>query len=500
MNPVLAASIALLLAVPAGVALNPQMVANLYSQAQSEFPSAFPSSSPSASPSPIADVSPDPLVSASPIAHHHHHHHHAPAASPSPIAYQSAAPIVTAAPATAAPTWTASPAPANVATAAPPAPVATIWTSSSSSPAAVAPQVSQQVPAPIASPPLQPVNPGPLPSVSPIAAGPYPIYSQFFTGNSPFKHTAAELLAAGATVRPSIVAQNYWGQPLNSVHSDGGAQLGGPYVVSAAGSPTYTFQCPAYGGCNANGKPVSYPSGASPTSDGDHHLEVLDLVHAQEVDGWGGLGGGCAIGGGSVNCSSGGVFPFSGDCLAHGGSANAFGAAFGCYLVAPREIAQGHIDHALGILQACEDGASVYPAQPRKPDVACQQTPNIAYGDLIHLKDSVNVASLGYGRTCTIVAQALQKYGGYTIDSSGGRTVLFDAPSGNSAQVWYGFILPEMVASGDATMNGKAFSFPGCLQRISASQIEVIRLNQGGDSALPPLRRYSGALTRSRPP
>jgi hypothetical protein len=269
------------------------------------------------------------------------------------------------------------------------------------------------------------------------------------------------------------------------VHFDGGTQIGGPYVVSEPGSPTYTFQCPAYGGCNAGGKPVSYPPGAAPTSDGDHHLEVLDIIHSQEVDGWGGDGGGCAIGGGNVNCSSGGVFPFSGDGLAHGGSANAFGAAFGLYLVTAREITQGHIDHALGILQQCEDGPSVYPSQSRNPDVQCSRTPNIAYGDLIHLKNSVNVASLGYGRTCTVVMQAMQKYGGYTIDSSGGRTILFDAPSENSAPIWYGFILPEMVASGDATMSGTSFSFPGCLQRLNSSQIEVIRLNQAGDGALP---------------
>lgn len=353
-----------------------------------------------------------------------------------------------------------------------------------------------QVPVSVYSPsPVQTVNPVPQPSVSPVAApGPYPIYSQLFTGNTPFHHTVAELMAAGATVRSDSVAANYWAQGLGSVNVNmSAAVIGGPYIVSAPGSPTYTFQCPAYGGCNAGGKLVSYPPGATPTTDSDHHLQVLDLIHAQEVDGWGGDGGGCAIGGGTVNCSSGGVFPFSGDGLAHGGSANAAGIAFGLYLTTAREITQGHIDHALGIEQSCLDNGGVYPATVgRSTDSACNGSngaePNARYGDLIHLKSSVTISSLSTGRTCQVVLAALQRYGAYTIDNNGswGRTLLFDVPGETAGPVWAGFIFPEMVADGDASGSGSQYSTHTCLQRIPAADIEVLTLNQGGDSALPP--------------
>ncbi len=319
----------------------------------------------------------------------------------------------------------------------------------------------------------------------------YPIYSSAFTGNSPFHHTVAQLMAAGATIRSSNVANNYWAQGIGQFQP--GSQTGGvgPLYTAHAGDPSYAFSCPAYGTCNANGVVVHLPAGAYAETGGDHHLSSFDPVYLKgEVDGWGGdghPGQGCNLAGGGPGretCSWGGFFPFSGNGLAtDSSSANAGGYAFGIMDITAQELLQGHIDHAIGIEQSCLDNYGVYPAiVGRTTDSNCPSylEPNVRYGDLIHLKSAVNVDALGYSPYCRVIAQALQTYGAYTSDSNGGWGIALtveymDQYSG--ANPWYQTIFPSMVAGGDGSGSGSNFQFPSCLQRIHADDIEVIEIS-----------------------
>jgi hypothetical protein len=114
--------------------------------------------------------------------------------------------------------------------------------------------------------------------------------------------------------------------------------------------------------------------------------------------------------------------------------------------------------------------------------------PNASYGEMIHLKSSVNVASLGYSPYCRTIVQALQTYGAYTVDNDGGygiSLVLENIYNPLYAQnnPWTNTIFPSILAGGDGTGTGSSFSFGSCLQRIPASDIEVVDIVNDGTYA-----------------
>ncbi len=324
----------------------------------------------------------------------------------------------------------------------------------------------------------------PLPSAAPQRVV-YPVYSSYFRGKTPFHDSVVRLMAAGATVLPAQIARNYWAQTVNSNDDPTGASEPMNYI--APGDPAVTFVCREYGTCNADGMKVHYRPGTAASTDGDHHLISFDPVYGhEEVDGWGGdPAHPCAVTSTMANCSWGGVFPFSGSGLATDSSGgNAAGYAFGLYQVSAQELLDGHIDHALGLIQSCLDAGGIYPATPgRNTDSACPANlePNAAYGNLIHVKASVNVAALGYSPYCREIVQALQTYGGYTVDNNGGwgiAVALEDVtdPAYVTAP-WQKTIMPSMVAGGDATGSDASFRFSSCLQRLGADDIEVIAIS-----------------------
>jgi hypothetical protein len=316
----------------------------------------------------------------------------------------------------------------------------------------------------------------------------YPVYSAYFTGKTPFHDTVAQLMNAGATVQPATIAQNYWAQGVaqNDVPFQQSNGMGPIYNVHA-GDPAYIFACPTYGTCNASGMTVHYPAGAAPSQGSDHHLISFDATYANaEVDGWGGATGNpCTLGGGVANCSWGGVFPFGGNGLATDSSAgNAGGYAYGLMDITAQELLNGQINHALGLISSCLDNGGVYPSGVGKPsDANCPANlePNAVYGDLIALKPSVNVASLGYSHFCQVIVQAFQTYGAYTADTNGsyGISLETEYPK-NPAYVtdpWDTIIFPSLALGGDGSGAGSNFSWQTCLQRIPASDIEVIAIS-----------------------
>jgi hypothetical protein len=269
-----------------------------------------------------------------------------------------------------------------------------------------------------------------------------------------------------------------------------------------SGDPGYVFSCPAYGTCGASGKVVHYPAGAAASSGSDHHLVSIDRVYSDgETDGWGGYGPSdeaCNLHAGNpdgrVTCSWGGFFPFSGDGLANpsGSSGIAGGYALGLLMVGAQELLDGHIDHALGIVQSCLDNGGIYPsAVGRTTDARCpsDEEPNAVYGNLIHLKAGVDVGALSSNSYCRTILTAFQTYGAYTTDTSGsyGIDLLLEWPDNpiySASNPWRSKIFPSLVASGDAsgTADGGPLYFKSCLQNVRSSDIEVIRIS----SNLPP--------------
>ncbi len=336
-------------------------------------------------------------------------------------------------------------------------------------------------------------------SIGPITLPtPFPLYSSYFTGATPFHETVAALLSAGATILPANVATNLLAQGLGNTQPYLASNGGSPIYVVQSGDPAYVFGCPRYNGCAAAGMIAHYPPGASPAVGSDHHLTSFDPVYLNgEIDGWGGYGcsgeidpvtpsGSCLnpcnlVPGspGLANCSFGGFTAFSGSGLGNGG--NAAGYAYGLFQISAQDLLQGHIDHALGMITSCLDNGGVYPAA-RGTDSPCPANlePNAVYGDLVHLKSSVLVATLGYGPYCAIVAQALQTYGAYMTDTNGnyGLSLEFENPVNpiyGSNNPWPD-IFDAIASGGDGTGSGTGFTFQTCLQRIPASDLEVIQI------------------------
>jgi hypothetical protein len=356
----------------------------------------------------------------------------------------------------------------------------------------------------------------------------YPIYSTAFTGNTPFHHTVAQLMAAGAKIVSNAsnnMAANYLAQGIGQnqpLRLHGGGSVG-PLYISQKTDPAYTFSCPAYGNCNATGRTVHYPAGAHAHTDSDHHLSTVDYGSGEEVDGWGGYspdsGGTCdgvldptaacpypcnlspgSNGSpGSVNCSWGGVYKLGGSGLSTvpGHSGNAGGYAFGLMNITAGEILQGRIDHALGIAQSCLDPNTVYPSDHPGTDAKCSgntppyynnfNEPQPSYGNLIHLKSSVDITTLAASTSCRTILTALQTYGAYTADNNGKYGIslnLEDAAGqygGNvPANPWFSTILPDMVAHGDAsdTNNPNSpFVYGSCLGKVTPDDIEIIQIS-----------------------
>jgi hypothetical protein len=356
-------------------------------------------------------------------------------------------------------------------------------------------------------------TPAPTPPITstsacaPTAAN--PVFSGCFTGNSPYHHTVASLIGAGAKIQNDSTAANYWrnGLPIagNSIHANGSAAS--TMYESASSDPQYTVTCQAYGTCDAatsvTGLKVHIPWGAAPSPETDHHIFIVDTARRQEIDMWGGYASNeaCQVGtlsAGVLTCSWGGTFAFSGNGLATvaGNSGIAGGVAYGMVAITAGDILSGHITHALGLISPCLDNNGQYPATlGRSTDSVCAghaasggngAEPTLRYGDMLHLKSSVNLNAYpysGYTQYCKVVVRALQEYGAYADDNAS-NWGLHLIPLDQTNPGWQ-TIMASMIAGADASGSPTSASWPSCLNRIQAGDLETITLNQGGNSALP---------------
>jgi hypothetical protein len=348
---------------------------------------------------------------------------------------------------------------------------------------------------------------------------PNPRFYGCFTGNSPYRHSVASLLNAGAAIHTDATAINYWnnGNPLtgNNINSDGHAAT--TMWIASRNDPSYSVTCPAYkpGYCSAatsqTGEKIHMPADAAPTSDSDHHIFIFDSQSAQEVDMWGGFdpSQACQVGTytpGVLTCSWGGNFPLSGNALATvpGNSGIAGGVAYGMAAVTAGDILSGHIAHALGIIGPCLDSNGQYPSTPgRGSDSTCRGNaanggdgaePTLRYGDMIHLKSSVNIGAPPYSNYtpyCKVVIKALQEYGAYANDNSNGYGLHLIVL--NQTDPGWQTIMASMIEGGDASGSPTSASWNSCFNRINGGDLETITLNQGngtisgGNAVLPPI-------------
>jgi len=298
---------------------------------------------------------------------------------------------------------------------------------------------------PLPPPPPPPTAPPPPPPASPAnwPTNPYP-FSSVYNPGAPIPSNAA--------VDPnSANIISYW-----NAHTTGGYKfVDGNWSVGVTQShpsdPCYTIQSsgnPNRFGC------VHIPLGAqpalpTPANGGDAHLDVLDYANGHEFSLYrasfsnGVWSASCtqALTFSEKNTRDAGVSP--GDC------ADTAGIPLSAGLVAPEEIAAGHIDHPLsmfgphlyelsygfgyscpaGFIGSGSGGTDAY--APRA-------------GAWFQLDPTVDVSALAIPAWQKVILVALQKYGAYVRDQSGTDTGFYgEAMNGNRPGSWTAVGLPS---------------------------------------------------------
>lgn len=154
------------------------------------------------------------------------------------------------------------------------------------------------------------------------------------------------------------------------------------------------------------------PQGCGEASDADNHMVVFDLATRCEYDFWQmrKVGSGWeASWGNSISMDGDGIY-------AHGLSTRGSGFAFPGGVLWPDELASGQISHALAFNSPfTRSGGPVAPATDS--DGITDGNDAIPEGALLQLDPSFDISGLsGYERA---VAQALQTYGMYLVDTGG---------------------------------------------------------------------------------
>jgi hypothetical protein len=347
----------------------------------------------------------------------------------------------------------------------------------SPSPSPTASQTPTPKPSISPSPPPTP-TPTPTPTPPPTGGNTLPgVWSQIYS-NTPFHRTVAQLKAVGAATLPQSAMNSLWSEGVSQQDLSSTSYYT-PVYVSSASDPLMTFTCTGYGACNANGSRVHVPKGAQIEPHSDGHIAIIDTANSISYDGWA-----CSFGTGSLNCVWGGLWHFGGNGLTTTGSeANHAGYAAGLFIISPQELANGHIDHALGMNTWCLNNPTVYPSDlaASGTDQGCGGSGAPAYGDLVHLLwTPAQIASSAYSTECKTILTALATYGAYTKDT--GSDGLSLSIQGARAYTSLGLpdpldttILPHLRAAGDAT--GQWWS--SCLNRLKAADLELLQIPSG---------------------
>jgi hypothetical protein len=322
------------------------------------------------------------------------------------------------------------------------------------------------------------VTPTPVPT--PTFTAPLPwVYSQVFSGTSPFHTTVAALKANGAVTLPQAEMVSLWSQGTPGQDLSVTSYMY-PVYVSSSTDPVKLFTCgDQSAACDANNLSIHIPSGAVPEPQSDAHIAVIDTTQNLEVDGWA-----CTVNTSTVACQWGGKHPFGGTGLEDVGSTSVkAGYAAGLFEITAQELLNGQIDHALGLDTNCLNNPTVYPADQNAngTDESCGGTGPPSYGDMVHLLwTPAQIAASPYSAECKTVLTALATYGAYTYDTGNfGLSLLAQHQLSYTAigrvSPWATTIIPDLVAAGD----GSGTYWHSCLNRLSASDFELIQIKAG---------------------
>lgn len=164
---------------------------------------------------------------------------------------------------------------------------------------------------------------------------------------------------------------------------------------------------------------VPIPSGANPDPSLDAHMTILDPASGCEFDLYGAhqsAGGWQAVWANSTRIGGSGIYPA-------GMGPTAAGFAGDAGLIWPRELATGHIEHALLFAYPfTKQGGPVWPAT--SSDGRSTNVGAIPEGTRVRLDPKLNLDSLSLAPYQRTIAEALQKYG-MILGDTGGAMGLF---------------------------------------------------------------------------
>ncbi len=246
-----------------------------------------------------------------------------------------------------------------------------------------------------------------------------------FEANDPWNH------ALGSGAQYTTITGNFKHNGFAGVNC---THWSHPVFIATASDPVHSITSPGFNGS------IHVPANARPDPESDAHLHIIDETHTYVVETWGatvdGSGNISALAGFQNALKGPGVYPTNHGVRAYGGSA--IGG-----LIRKGELTNG-IPHALAIsmygnyLNRNGPGGHCYVWPASTCDggngSGYSSTGNLFMGSLLAIPPEVDITALGYGTSGPNyqAAKALQDYGGYIVDQSGGDFILYVEPAANS--------------------------------------------------------------------
>jgi hypothetical protein len=272
--------------------------------------------------------------------------------------------------------------------------------------------------------------------------------------------------------------ESLWNQGL----ANNGTAEGTPIYVAKASDPLLMAFCSEFGGkCNASGVSIHVPAYMVAQQAADGHVSVIDS-HAPrgpiEMDCWR-----ASVEGAALKCAWAGVYALGGSGVSQNGSEGIHGGmAVTTVFVTGQELANGRIDHALGLNVRCLNDPMLYPADTTfGSDKTCDKTMNPPhYGNLVHLLWSpAQIASSAYSAPCKAILTALATYGAY-LDDTGNNGLQINTqgelsytanPSSAAYDPW-----PDIQSALNSSGDGSDNRWNSCLNRLGAGDFELVAL------------------------
>jgi len=305
----------------------------------------------------------------------------------------------------------------------------------------------------------------------PAGCSPYAPTSPFNTripANPPFAANSAAIISRLIADAPAGSQQFIFQSQYNVAPT--GKDCNHPNYFSTSSDPVYTVNSTTCGQSAAWGT-VHIPNGALPGQGcSDHHFAVIDKTTNVEHDFYQFPIGGVSGGGVIPHVSACGIENTvdTGSGIGSPVTASAFAEIAG--VIRGPELQGNLISHALFATVSCDNGTSVYPAQPNHT-VPCNSTANaFPFGSLIWIDyTDAQIAALSIPAWERTIITALAHYGAYIGDQGGPFTAsqLSLAFESGQGYVLYGAAQPTQqvaVAAGipfNSGIGGYLFAFPG---------------------------------------